>query len=94
MKDEHKNKGVEFQVQIVSSSKKLAKNSKEFKGLERVYEYKINDQYKYTAGATTDIETARENQALLRANGFAGAFIVGIKDGERISVQDALKQTN
>lgn len=93
LKDEHKKKGIEFQVQIVSSSKKLQKDSREFKELENVYEYKISDQYKYTAGASTDIETARKNQALLRANGFAGAFIVGIKDGERISVQDALKQT-
>ncbi len=92
--NEHQSKGIEFQVQIVSSSKKLSKNAEEFNGIEKVYEYEINGQYKYAAGATRDIEKARANQALLRENGFTGAFIVGIKDGERISVQEALKQTN
>ncbi|MCB0760725.1 MAG: N-acetylmuramoyl-L-alanine amidase [Flavobacteriales bacterium] len=92
--NEHADTGTEFQVQIVSSNGKLTKESAEFKGIPVIYEHVINGAYKYTTGATPDLEQARNNQALLRANGFEGAFIIAIRNGQRISVQEAINQTN
>ncbi|MGB1032483.1 MAG: N-acetylmuramoyl-L-alanine amidase family protein, partial [Flavobacteriales bacterium] len=83
-------KGVKFQVQILTSSKKIERSSADFKGLKKVDEYISNGLFKYSAGCTTDYKKAQEMQHVLRSNGFPGAFIIAFKDGERIQLHEAL----
>lgn len=87
-------KGVGFEIQILTSSEKLSKNDGNFMGVNKVKEYKINGVYKYTAGASRDYKKAKQNQDLLRKHGFTGAFMIAVKDGERIDLREALNQTN
>lgn len=86
--------GVSFEIQILTSSEKLGKNDSGFRGVDKVKEYKINGMYKYTAGASSDYKKAKKNQELLRKHGFTGAFMIAVKDGERIDLREALNQTN
>ena len=86
--------GVSFEVQILTSSAKLEKNASDFLGVTEVKEYKINGMYKYTAGASGDYKKTKKNQDLLRSHGFTGAFMIAVKDGERIDLREALNQTN
>jgi len=87
-------KDVSFEVQILTSSEKLNVKDQSFKGVEKVNEYQINGMYKYTAGASNDYKKAKKNQDLLREHGFTGAFMIAVKDGERIDLREALNQTN
>ena len=80
--------GIVLKVQVVSSSKQIAKNSNQFKGKE-VWEYQQGGLYKYTVGATDDFEEITKLQSELRDLGFKGAFVVAFKDGERIKVSEA-----
>jgi hypothetical protein len=85
------NKDIIFKVQVLSSGTRLATNSQRFKGLKNVWEYKDGGLYKYTAGNKRDLKSASELQSELRRKGFSGAFVVTFKNGERISVKEALK---
>ncbi|NNE55976.1 MAG: N-acetylmuramoyl-L-alanine amidase [Flavobacteriales bacterium] len=87
-------KGVSFEVQVASSATQVATDAAEFKGLREIQEYSINGVYKYTAGRTSNYDDAKKNQKLLREMGFDGAFIIAIKDGERIDLRDAISQAN
>lgn len=86
-----KNQKIIFKVQIISSSTRLATNSAQFKGLKNVWEYKDGGLYKYTVGNKKDLKSASASQSELRRKGFTGAFVVTFKNGERISVKEALK---
>jgi hypothetical protein len=85
------NQEIIFKVQVLSSGTRLATNSQRFKGLKNVWEYKDGGLYKYTAGNKRDLKSASELQSELRRKGFSGAFVVTFKNGERISVKEALK---
>ena len=86
-----KNHEIIFKVQVLSSGTRLAKNSQRFKGLKNVWEYKDGGFYKYTVGNKKDLKSASELQSELRRKGFTGAFVVTFKNGERISMKEALK---
>jgi N-acetylmuramoyl-L-alanine amidase len=90
-KDEPANTLV-FKVQILSSAVPISKNSADFRGLKRIEEYLSNGTHKYVAGCTTDLNEAKQNQKLLRDKGFSGAFIVAFENGQRISMEEALKR--
>lgn len=83
-------KGVSFQVQILTSSKKLGKNADELKGLEGIEVIESNGLYKYLAGSTDVYEEAKRNQEILRQNGFSGAFVVAFENGKRIDLHEAI----
>lgn len=86
--------GVKYQVQIVTSPKKLAQKAPEFKGLERVDEYKQNGVYKYLAGASPGYKEAKQNLEKLKELGFKDAFIVAFQNGERIDLSKAIALTS
>ena len=84
-------KGVDFKVQIASSSRKIKTAPFNFKGLKGVERLKIGSHYKYLYGKTSDYIKAKELQQLARKTGFTSAFIVAFKRGKKISANEALK---
>jgi len=88
---EHIRKGVKFQVQILTSSNAIETTSSEFIGLTDVDEYISNGLYKYAVGSTSNYKKAQEMQKTLRDNGFPGAFVIAFKNGERVGLNEALR---
>ena len=86
-----KNQEIIFRVQIITSSRRLAKNSPRFKNLEGIWEYKDGGEYKYTIGNKKDLKSASALQSDLREKGFSGAFVAAFKNGKRIPISEAKK---
>ena len=83
--------GLVFRIQVETSDKKLATNSARFKGLE-IYEYFENRLYKYCTGLFHhDLKAAKEYKIELIEKGFNNAFVVAFLNGERISIEKAIK---
>ena len=83
--------GLIFRVQIETSEKKLAYNSSRFKGLE-IFEYQDNKLFKYCTGIFHhDLKAAKEYKIELIEKGFNNAFVVAFLNGERISIEKAIK---
>jgi N-acetylmuramoyl-L-alanine amidase len=83
--------GLVFRVQIETSDRKVALNSTRFKGLE-VYEYVENDMFKYCTGTfKNDLIGAKNYKNELIEKGFNHAFVAAFLNGERISIEKAIK---
>ncbi len=85
-------KETHFQVQIITSSKKIAKSADDFRGIKQIDEYFSNDLYRYAVGSTSSFKEAKSMQTMLRNEGFVGAFVIAVKGGERINLNDALSE--
>jgi N-acetylmuramoyl-L-alanine amidase len=83
--------GVDFKVQIASSSKKLDLKSYNFSGLKGVERLKVGSHYKYYFGKSSNYNEIKELQEQARKAGFKSAFVVAYKNEEKISVSDLLK---
>ena len=79
---------VEFRVQLIASSRKLAASDASFKGLTPMSYYEEGGLYKYTYGSTDDYNEALRLQREAR-KAIAGAFVVAFVDGKRVSVAEA-----
>lgn len=80
-----------FKVQILTSSVKLKSGSRQLKGQEDADFYKDGNLYKYTVGASTNYnEIYRLRKQLLGR--FPEAFIIAFKDGQRMDVQQAIRE--
>ncbi len=89
--DAPQEKGLIFKVQVETSNKRIPKGSSLFKGLE-IFEYQDNSLYKYCAGSfPNDLPGAKKYKNELIQMGFTHAFVVAFLDGERISIEKALK---
>ncbi|MBL0314229.1 MAG: N-acetylmuramoyl-L-alanine amidase [Flavobacteriales bacterium] len=86
--------GIKYQVQILSSPKPLDKKGSDFKGLDRVDEFKQNNVYKYLAGSTSSYKEAKRMQEFLKNKGFKDAFIIAFENGIRIELSKAIAQTS
>jgi N-acetylmuramoyl-L-alanine amidase len=80
-----------YAVQICSSKKPIALNSKIFKGYKNVEEHKMPDYYKYTLGKKSNLHDILEYSKPIR-NAFPGAFIIALKDGKIVSAKEALNE--
>jgi N-acetylmuramoyl-L-alanine amidase len=90
-KEVQKEQGLVFRVQIETSNKPLALKSSHFQGLE-IFEYQDNTLYKYCAGVfPNDLQGAKNYKNELIQKGFSHAFVVAFLDGERISIEKAIK---
>ena len=83
--------GIIFRVQIKSSTNRIPKGSKEFKGLKNVKEINYKGVYKYYYGATESFNEILKVQAEVRKK-IPDAFVVSFKNGERIPLNQALKE--
>ena len=80
-----------FTVQIVSSAEKISSDSPRFKGLS-VYEYFQDNLYKYYNGVfVKDLEGAKKHKITMQEKGFSSAFVIAFSNGERISIEKAIK---
>ena len=87
-----KKDGLIFRVQIISSTKNLAAGSSRFKNQKDIYKYYQGGLYKYCAGHFfNDLQSAKLHRSKMRELGFNGAFVVAFLDGERISIEKAVK---
>jgi N-acetylmuramoyl-L-alanine amidase len=83
--------GLIFRIQIETSDKKLPSNSPRFKGLD-IFEYQENKLYKYCTGLFHhDLKAAKNYKIELVEKGFNNAFVVAFLNGERISIEKAIK---
>jgi N-acetylmuramoyl-L-alanine amidase len=90
-KETVKEQGLVFKVQIETSNKAISTKSSHFKGLE-IFEYQDNTLFKYCAGSfANDLQGAKNYKNELIQMGFTNAFVVAFLDGERISIEKAIK---
>ena len=82
-------KGVNYRIQIVTSSTQVNTSPENFKGLTQVDEYISNGLFKYTTGICRNYE-AKKLQSEIREVGFPGAFIVAFNANEKIDLKTAL----
>lgn len=91
VKEKADSSGLVFRVQIETSDKKIALNSSRFKGLE-VFEYEENNIFKYCTGTyKNDLAGAKNYKNELIEKGFNHAFVAAFLNGERISIEKAIK---
>ena len=80
-----------FKVQVITSSFKLKENDKKFRGNELDYFFE-NKLYKYTYGKFSSFDEANLKRRELRKF-FPDAFVIALKNGQKIAVDDARAQT-
>ncbi|MEN8125246.1 MAG: N-acetylmuramoyl-L-alanine amidase [Bacteroidota bacterium] len=84
-------KGVDFKVQIASSSKKLPLKSYNFNGLKGIEREKVGKFYKYYYGKTSDYNQISIYKKEARNKGYSTAFVVAFREGKKVSVNEILK---
>ncbi|HEX3010370.1 MAG TPA: hypothetical protein VHO90_22445, partial [Bacteroidales bacterium] len=80
-----------FMVQISSSLKPIPLNSKLFKGVKNITEYKVAERYKYTVGQKSSFKEVVDYLSDVRKN-FPDAFVVGCIDGKIVPAKEVLNQ--
>lgn len=83
--------GIVFKIQILTSSRPLAKNDKRLKGLKGVDYYKEGGLYKYTYGASPDYNKVLRTKRTIAAQ-FKDAFIIAFKDGKKTNINAAINE--
>jgi len=83
--------GITFKVQLAASSKKLEPKSSNFKGLTPVFREKEGKLYKYYFGATSSYSQIQSLHEQAKSKGYKTSYLVAFKDGNKITVNDALK---
>lgn len=81
-----------FKVQILASSTALPANSSRFKGQTGVASYKEGGMFKYTIGESVNYGEINRLRASL-AEQFPGCFVVAFKNGEKVNVNEAIKES-
>ena len=85
--------GILFKVQIRMSPKELEVNEKNFGQYFNKVSYYIHDgSYKYTVGAETDYNAILKFFHEVKPT-YPGCFIIALKDGKRIDLNEAIKLT-
>lgn len=74
-------------VQLLSSKEKLGG----LEGFDDLIEFREGKYFKYASGKHTSVDQARKTQKEAREKGYKDAFIIGIRNGVKISVQEALE---
>jgi N-acetylmuramoyl-L-alanine amidase len=80
-----------FKVQLSASTKKVELIPSNFKGLKDISIESGTNLYKYMYGETTDYNEAKKLLQEAKSKGYDSAYLIAFKNGEKISVQDAIK---
>lgn len=80
-----------FKVQIVVSSEAIPMNSEQFKDFTEIEEFRYNQLYKYAVGYKEKYDDIVEYSKWVK-NRFPDAFIIAIKNGHIIPIQEALNE--
>jgi len=86
-----KTSAIYFKIQVASSRKKISTKSYNFKGLKNIERVKVQKFYKYYYGKTSSYKNVQSLLKRVKKKGYRSAFIAGFKNGEKISVREALK---
>ena len=78
-----------YSVQIFTSGYEREKDDSVFEGLEHFAAYRERELYKYYTGKFQSKSKAQSFSDSLRNNGFSDCFVIALKDGELISLQEA-----
>ena len=84
-------KNIVFKVQLAASSRKLETKPYNFKGLEGISRSKEGNLYKYYYGDTSDYLEIQEKHRKAKESGFPTSYIVAFREGEKITVGEALQ---
>ncbi len=80
-----------FKIQILVSSRVLKADAPELKGLEGCTFFDEGGKHKYTYGASTDYNVVyRMRKDVIEK--FPGAFIIAFKDGQKMDVNQAIRE--
>jgi N-acetylmuramoyl-L-alanine amidase len=80
-----------FKVQFASSEVPLNLKQERFSDVVDGNYYKVKDILKYTSGNFSQIKDAVKHQNLLREKGFKDCFVIALKNGERLDINEARK---
>ena len=80
-----------YKVQIGVSPKEVALEAKNFKGLAPISKVDLKKSYIYMYGETNDYDAAQLLLKEAKAKGYSSAFLVAFNNGNKISIQEALK---
>ncbi len=84
---------VTFKVQIAASANRLEPKAYNFNGLTPISREPFNNMYRYFYGETSDYIQIKKLHEEAKSNGYASSYIVAYKDGQRISVAEALSSS-
>ena len=85
--------GIVFKVQIRMSPKELEVNEKNFgKYFDKVSYYMHDGSYKYTVGAEKDYNAILKFFHEVKST-YPGCFVIALKDGKRMDLNEAIKAT-
>jgi len=80
-----------FKVQITSGKNKLETKPSYFNGLKEMERVPVDNGYKYYYGKLKTYKDAQAYLKVAKSKGFKTAFIVAVKNGERIPLSKVLK---
>ncbi|MEI6019960.1 MAG: N-acetylmuramoyl-L-alanine amidase [Bacteroidota bacterium] len=80
-----------FKVQFASSELPLDLKLNKYSALIEPDYYKANNIFKYTSGKFRTLAEAANHQTKMRAIGFNDCFVVAIKNGQRLDMNEAKK---
>ncbi len=84
-------KGVVFKVQLAVSGTKLETAPYNFNGLNSVSMEPVNNLYRYMYGEAATYDQAKGLLAEAKEKGYTTAFVIAFRDGQKITIQEALK---
>lgn len=82
---------ITFRIQLAASSKKLDTKASNFKGLTPVFREKEEKLFKYYYGATSSYSEIQKLHQQAKAKGYPSSYIVAFRNGNKITVNEALK---
>ncbi len=84
------NEAVVFAVQLAASKNNVALIPANFKGLSGVKKQDFGPLYKYFWGHTSSYSEVKKSLTTAQQSGYPSAFVVALKNGKLVSVQEAL----
>lgn len=89
--EEPVNTETEYRIQFLASGEKLKPTDSRLQKLnnENISFVVENSMYKYRIGPFADLNEAIAKQKNLRSMGFTDAFVIALKNGQRIAIEEA-----
>ena len=84
-------KGVVFKIQLAVSGTKLETAPYNFNGLNPISMEPVNNLYRYMYGEAGSYDEAKVLLAQAKEKGYTTAFVIAFRDGQKITVQEAMK---
>ena len=86
-----KNNSVIFKIQVVAGSSNLPLVPSNFKGLSNISVHEENGVFRYFYQSKSSYEEIKKAKEEAIAKGYESCFVVAFKNGERISLSEAIK---